>query len=803
MNTNLKMIIRGILKNKNYIYFGVGGLVIAYSFSLLLITYLHVELSFDTQIPEYKQIYRVSTQVNYEGAKIKQTAKSQMPLGDALINEIPGIDLYTRILDEECLFRKGDIKYNHQKVYWVDEKFPEIFSLTMLEGNANDALAKPLSMIISETASKRFFGDESPVGKSLVLNEGIIIDIRGVFKNPTTQSHFNYDYLLSFNTITANGWNEHQNNWDTDAFYTYVKLAKNANIETVRQSLTEFSNRTYTNHHKKNQQVVLNLQPIKSIHLHSHLDDELSQNNKYSFILILALLGLVTLLVSWMYFSAMVCSRYSSNQVSLFINNILGASKYSLIKSIAVEILLLNFIAIIISFSLFSFVGDSIFNTLELPTGLYHQKINFSLQMLVALLISGVLVCSLMPVSVLAQRMKDAVKKDKSAILKTSNNHQTSFVVFQYSFSIFLIIFLIVAFQQIRFLKDSNPGFNKDQVLVVHSPRTLIFNPIRIVKGKQFIDLLKLNEFAKEVSYASDIPGKAVQTDDKGLWISPSENPDIKIAVDRLNIDDHYSNTLDLKIIAGRNFESQKEFNDTKLIVNECAVSELNFNDSESAIGSQIKDQNGNSFTIVGVVSDYHQEGLQEEIKPMVFQFGYDYLFGYCTVKLANVSESTIASIKHLWESIYPDDPFDYFFLDEQFNNQYRNEALFFKLCFIFGIVSMLIACYGLFSISLETILKKQKEIGIRKVNGATIAKIIAMLNLTYVRLTIISFLIATPFAYIFIHKWLQNFAYKIDLSWWIFAISGLLAMGIALLTVSWQSWRAATRNPVEALRYE
>jgi len=724
-----------------------------------------------------------------------------MPLGEALKEEIPGVVSFSRILSEECLFINGDVKFNRQKTFWVDEKFPEMFALRMIEGNVADALSRPHTMIISEEIAGKFFGNESPVGKSLLLNEGIIFQISGIFRKPEYPSHFDFDYLLSFSTLIVNGWIEFQNNWDTDAFYTYVKLAPNTDLNEFNRQLARFSRSTYVNYHNKNQQVGLKLQPVASIHLYSHLEDELGVNNRLSFIVILASLGLFTLLVSWLNFSGMVSSRYLSNPTSFLMNRVFGAPAFLLIKSMTIEIVILTLAAIAFSVAITSALGSAVYHILELPVKIY--PLSLIPLLIIALLLPGIIFCSA-AAGIMLFRMQPKDARAQMSSAKAFSKQQSALVVMQYSFSIFLIIFLAITFKQIHFLKSSDPGYHKNQVLVIYSPRTLIANPARIPKGNSFIDRLKQNRYAAAVCFTSDIPGKAVQTSIAGrCWLSSPNTPDVRIPTDQLYIDHGYFATLGLKLIAGKNFEDKRELNRDKVIINERAMKALGFDNPEAIIGAGIKNQDNRQLTICGVVSDFHQEGLQEEIKPMAFVYGYNYEFGYCAAKLEKPTTATLKSIQKVWDSEYPNDPFDYFFLDQRFNEQYRSEALFFRLCLIFGIIATLIACYGLFGISVETVSKRRKEIGIRKVNGATILEIMGLLNYTYVKLTLISFLIAFPFAYLAIRKWLESFAYKTTLSWWIFALSGILALGIALLTVSWQSWRAATRNPVEALRYE
>ena len=802
MNTQLKIIIRGLLKNKKYLFFSMSGLFVSFTFFLLLFAYIRTETTYDTQVPDHRDIYRVTTKVTSNGSIVKATAMSQMPLGEALKEKIPGVVSFSRILAEENLYRNEENKLNRQKTYWVDESFPEMFSLRIVAGNAVDALSKPFSGLVSEEVARKFFGNKSPLGKILILNEGLKMEINGVFKKPEYKSHFDFDYLMSYKTVLV--YNQFQNNWDTDAYYTYIKLAPNVNRAEVDRELAKFAAATYVNYPKKDQKLELNLQPIASIHLNSHLENELSANSNFSFIVILATLGLFTLLVSWLNFSGMVSSRYLSNQTSLLINRILG-SPQSLLVTMSLEIFILAFAALFLAVPLSLIFGNEIFNLMGVPVSVYPLQL--ALVLAVSLLLAATVFSGLIAGSMLIGKLPKAGRSLASSG-KVVGTRQSALVVLQYSFSIFLMIFLLIAFKQIHFLKNTNPGYSKDQVLVVHTPRTLIMNPERISKGNTFIGELKRNGYAEAGTITSDLPGKPIHTELSGFfWLSPPASPDLKVPADWVSIDPGYFATLGLKLIAGRDFEEKEEQNKDKIIVNEKAAKAMGFDAPEKAIGEVVRANNetndNKAYTIIGVVSDFHQEGLQKDIKPMAFTHSYFYLFGFCAVKLGNASSSNVAAIQKVWESTFPNDPFDYFFLDERFDQQYQSETLFFRLCMVFGIIATLIACYGLFGISVEIISKRRKEIGVRKVNGATVAEVMGMLNLTYLKWTAISFVVASPFAYLAINQWLESFAYRTTLSWWIFALAGLLALGIALLTVSFQSYKAAVKNPVESLRYE
>ena len=805
MRTQFKIIVKGLWKNKKYFFISTSMLFITFSFFLMLFTYVRSELNYDIKIPGHKNIYRVTTKVTQNGDLIKHTAKSQMPLGEALKEQIPSVVSYSRLLDEECLFRYDDIKMGRQKTYWVDNTFPDIFSIEIVEGNAADALTRPFTGMISEEIAKKFFGDESPVGKVLVENEGLNMEIRGVFKKPEHSSHFDYDFLMSYETVIF--YNSFQDNWDTDMFYTYIQLAPNADVENVKTNMKKFAEATYLNHHEKKQQVELILQPMASIHLGSHLENELSVNNKAGFVIILAMLGLFTLLVSLLNYSGLITSRYKANQKSLVMIQVYG-SRNSLVSSIIIETMLIHSLAFISALIFTLFCGNSLFDLINIPVSVsvLHTPI-----LLIAFNLFCILFCSIIAIAmVFGYLVLNGISANQT-IRKGKSGSQASLVIMQFSFSIFLIIFLAISIKQVHFMKNTNPGYDMGKVLALHTPRTLIMNRDRISRGNLFIEKLKREGLVESGCITSDLPGKPVHTDLSGfVWLSSPKNQELKVPADWISVDTSYFKTLGISLIAGLNFHGDIPSNADRIILNEKAVKDLGFESPEMAIGARIR---GNSaslqqigmeqFTIAGVVSDFHQEGLQEAVKPIAFTYSYFYLFGLYAVKVINPSVNTLASIQENWETLFPDDPFDYFFLDQRFHQQYKNETLFFKLCLIFGIIATLIACYGLFGISIETIAKRKKEISVRRVNGATAVSISSMLGYTYGRWVLYSFMIAAPCAYLATQKWLESFAYKTTLSWWVFVLSGFAAIVIALLTISGQTWQVATMNPAESLRNE
>lgn len=805
VNLQLKMMIRSLLKSRSYLNSVLISLILTFSFLLTLLGYLIQEFEFDSKIPGHDKIYRITTQVSSEGQIIKASAKTQMPLAPLLKEKLAGIEHITRLLDEENLYQYDSIRLNRQKTYWVDEDFPELFSIEIIEGDAVKALSKLHCGLISEEVARKFFGSTSPIGKILIENEGLNIEIGGVFKKPAYPSHLDFDYIISFKTVEY--YNRVHNNWDTDMYYTYIKLRPLFDCDRFKKNLQQISDQIFTGQREKGLHVELQLQPLTTIHRSVSLENEMAHNNMpFRYLIILFALGFLTFLVSLLTFSGLVASRYRQNSSNQFLKKIYGDRK-RIRQAIHLEITILLLVSLVFSFCLSVIFGSRIYQILNLPSRLISIR---ELLVIALILFSTSLVTSSYLIRAMI-RTRSRSKKIKKSPAKKPNHSMVSLMILQFGFAMSMIIFLAVTLQQIWYLKTSNPGYSKEQILAIHSPRSLIMNPDRITKANDFFNRLHQSGLIERACLTSDLPGKAVHTDMGGfIWLSTGPASEKKIPTDWISIDQQFFSTLNLEIVAGKNFENDRNDNWETIIINEKAAKELGFSRTEDAPGTTVLCESAimgehrkQTFNIIGVVSDYHQEGLQQQIKPLAFTFSYFYLFGFYTLKLNQFQPSDLKTIRKTWDSIFPNDPFDYFFLDEAFDNQYKNEQFFFNIGLSFGLISILIAIIGLIGLSIETTMKQSKQIGIRKINGASTFDIILLLNKDFIKWLSLSLISAIPLAIIALQIWFKTFAFHIRLNILSIFLMACLVLMLAILTVSIQTAKAARKNPADALRYE
>jgi putative ABC transport system permease protein len=423
---------------------------------------------------------------------------------------------------------------------------------------------------------------------------------------------------------------------------------------------------------------------------------------------------------------------------------------------------------------------------------------------LIGIILAGVLISGLYPALYLSSYKAIDLFKGIHGTVTNSFDLRKFLVVAQFSASIFLMAGVITVFKQISYMKSRELGVNIEQTLVTFSPPTQIGRPQRMSKLNAYKEQIGQTMGVESITTSSILPGKEI------LWKKQnvrkvSDQPNTANVFSYAYIDFDFIQTYDLQLVAGQGFPREENESNNTMIVNESAMKQLGYVDPSSALNSFVMVEK-TEYKIIGILKDYHHESLKKEIKPIIFFYGYKWMsdIGYYSIKVKSADlRKTISQIEKIWKQTYPEDHFQYFFLEEEFNAQYKADQAFGRVFTLFTMLAIFIAAIGLFGLAVYSANQRTKEIGIRKVNGATNVEILVILNRNFVKWVVIAFVIATPIAWITLQKWLQNFASKTDLSWWIFALAGLLALGIAMLTVSWQSWKAATRNPVEALRYE
>jgi len=776
-------------------------LVLAFTVFIFIGKYLLYEKSFDQFWPENEQIYRVNRVSTQNGEMAYDGAQSPRGIYFAR-NEIPEVEACGNAFFESCQIRKKPYALFEQNVLWVTNEFQKVFDFKMCEGVAD--FEKTHTGIISERKAKVLFGNESPIGKIIKVNEGMPIEITGVFKDLPANTHLVADYFISLRTWVDYGWIGAQGDWYWNGWWTYVKLKAGTRPDAVERKLADLVQVHLPTLKAENRTTTFRLQPLSVIHFDNTKQGDYGKKASRSSLINLLFFGVFVLLVAWINYINLSTALAIRKEKSIAIQKLIGATTGQQILYVMLDNLFYNLLATGIAWLLYLILSPVFAQTFDIPLNqsYFPQGIlpfGFALAIGIGILISSFYsVLSILKINPFVHKttIKDGV-------------FQRGLVIAQLCITILFISMSILIYRQMNFVGKFNLGMNIDQILVLSAPTSYNgqINPNRPENPKfdQFINFrrsLLQNPMIYSATATSGLPGTEMSSNDVH-YSRPNTEADINDNFSTTYIDNGFVETYGLKLVCGNGLPEAKSRYGQLALISEAAVKSLHFKTAEEAIG-QILQRDGRQIEVCGVVKDFHFEGLQKSIYPFVLEFAHPTEFGYYPIKVntSNVSE-VMQFIKETWTQYYPNDPFNCFFQDEFYNRQYESFNRIAKFNIVFAFLSVFISCLGLYGIVLFFIARKRKEIGVRKVNGATAAHIMVRLNRNIFIWVSIAFVIATPIAWYVMSKWLEGFAYKTELSWWIFALSGLIALGIALLTVSWQSWRAATRNPVEALRYE
>ncbi len=805
INNNLKLTIRDFFRNKTISLINITGLAIGIACTLLILIWVQYELSYDKFYKNHERIYRIQRD------PFATLAPSFVPLME---QDYPEIDNIVRIAGGNRSLIKYKERTFLETLYFVESDFFELFDLQIIKGNVQGLLQNPGEMIISKSMAEKYFGEEDPIGKQINIDQQFLVKVTAVFEDLPENSHMEFDILVSYLSLKGlqgEGDDDYffgTKNFSDNVCYTYAKLGEYADPKKIEESLPEFIDRhldgfedSEGNYRKQSEFIPIELIKLTDIHLHSHKMAEWRTNGDIKYVKIFSLVAIFILVIACINFINLTNAKNQRRIKEVFIRIVNGANK----KTLFVQFLGDTLFYVIISF-LFALI---IVETL-LPYYTNYWEIektsiisNWSnIFMIIIILLSTTLITGVYPGLSLSNIKFTEFLKGRSFIqnnivLSRSNNPFRKFlIIFQFALSLILIICLGVISKQTYFIHNANLGFDKNNILLLP------------------VDNYILNHWDKFKQEILKTPGvKYVTRSKRTMTDRLLDDPGFKIfykdeiirnsfKMPHIRVEYDFLKTYDIDIVAGRDFDENIS-SDTReaVILNEIAVKKLGFTNNREVLDLKVR-VNGTDRKVIGVCQDFHYESLHQEIPAMVIYI--DYFSTILAVKLNGKDiNKTVNAITEVWNSLHPTADVNYTFMDEKINGLYRQEQRMLNLFQYFSLLAILIACLGLLGLSSFISKKRTKEIGIRKVNGATIFNIITMLNLDFVKWVIIAFIIACPVAYYFMNMWLQNFAYRTNMSWWIFILSGIIALMVALLTISWQSWRAANRNPVEALRYE
>ncbi len=799
----LKISIRNFLRNKGNTIINIAGLALGISVFFLIMQYVTFELSYDSFNKNADRIYRVRNDRIYSD-KHDKSAGCPPAVAPTLKKEFPEVLESARLRGTDVTFIDAgkNISENVEKVYYTEPSFLKIFTFPLLKGSALSALEEPYNVIISESLSQKYFVNENPVNKEISLTNEYgnhNYRISGVFKDVPPNSHVKFNMLISYKTLIAQN-KQAEYYWGWNAFNTYILLAPNADPKALEAKFPVMIEK-YKDYGASYKRVYL-LQPIKDIHLYSHLRFEPEVNGSAETVKFLSIIALFVLILAWVNYINLSTSRSMTRAKEIGVRKVLGSNRLQLIKQFLIESFLLNLIALILAVVIDE-IALPYFNEMTgepLSIGLLQS--NWLL--LASIFTAGMFLSGIYPAFIMSSFDPLGIFKRKPGRISNGIDLRKGLVIFQFAVSIILITSTIVVYEQLSFMRNKNLGVNINQTLILNAP---------IGKGSpyssvtNFKDALLSIPGVNNVSASASVPGKDYSNASSGVRKFGS-NPEDGTQGFFIDVDENYFKLYNVPLVAGRYFTRESRFNN-EIILNEKAVKVYGFKSPEDAVNNKLifDGFDGQSIKIVGVTKDYHQESLKSALLPVVFNpINADdlNLTKYFSLKIDTRNiQKTISHVRNKWDEIFPNQPFEFNFLDEIFNSQYKADQQFGKVFGLFTFLAIIISCLGLLGLVSYANLRRTKEIGIRKILGASITGIVSMLSIDFTKWVLIANLIAVPAAYYLMHIWLQNFAYRININWWIFVLAGAIALAIALITVSFQAIKAAVANPVESLRYE
>ncbi|MHA4842668.1 ABC transporter permease [Flavitalea antarctica] len=803
----LKIAYRSLLKYKFISFINVSGLAIGFTCCLLIVGYILNEISYDRSNPRAKDIYRVSRKFHSDKGVISlQLASVAPPFGPLLVNEYPDIQKMTRVLNiGSPAMKYGDKNFNETQVYAADENFFDFFNVKVVKGDSKTALNEPGTFMLSEEIAEKYFGKQDPVNQVIRLYNQFNLKVTGVYKELPLNSHFHPRVLVSFNTLKSPdiyGEERLRTNWGNNAFMTYIMLPEKYPAKSLEKKFPAFLDKHMAGHYgggKPSLYTTINLQKLTDIHLFSHMDDEAEPNGDIKRVYIFSAIALFILLIACINYMNLATARSVLRAREIGIRKVSGATKTELVTQFLTESVLITLIALVISFVLTAIC----FPLMNKLSGL-ELSFNSLLQwnILIPILIIPVLVgllSGLYPAFFMSSFQPVKTLKGFLKVGSGNVSFRQVLVVLQFAISIILIISTAIVFQQLHYMQQTNLGYDRQHIVTIDHNTAITPN------YESFRQELLQYPGIAAAGRSSRVPtGRLLDSQGAGMIkgdsITPS-NTDLKYVM----ADDQFIPTYKIKMIAGRNFSKDFGTDTSAYILNETAARNLGYQQPADLVGKTMS-YGGDAGPVIGIMGDFHFESMHQKIVPLVLFTDRSTGNAYGDISIRITGKNIPAAISHLEKThkkFLPEVPFQYSFLDERFQRLYDSELKQGSIFAVFSGIAIFIACLGLFGLSAFAITQRMKEIGVRKVLGASVNSIVQLLSKDFLKLVGVAALIAFPIAWFAMYSWLQDFAYRVQIAWWIFLLAGIIAALIAILTISMQAIKAALSNPVKSLRSE
>ena len=812
LRTYLQVAIRNLTKDKFYSVINILGLTVGLACFLIIYLFVQHELSYDTYYPDNERIYRLTAAGSFGGSDFN-IAVVGAPTGKAMIDDYPEVEDFIRFRTSgSTLFRSGENYYEETPVF-ADKNFFNFFSQQVIRGNAETALASPKKVAISQSLADRVFGDKDPVGQVIEFNndydpEKDIYEITAVFADTPDNTHFHFDLIISMESLE----DSKSPIWINQNFQTYIRLvdgADPAELESKMQGMVQkyigpevekFLGKNLDEFANEGNSFAFGLQPVTDIHLKSNLQAEIEANNDIKYVYIFSAIATFILIIASINYMNLATARSAGRAKEVGIRKVMGAYKPQLIMQFISESVIIALTALVFAV-LISYWALPHFNELSGKnfTGLVLES-PFLIGTMLAVAVAIGIVSGSYPAFFLSAFKPSRVLKGTLAAGSKNSRLRNFLVVFQFSISIFLIVGTLVIFNQLSFIQNSDLGFEKEHRIILRN------TPVLGTAIEAFKDEVLTDSQFESATITSFLPSPSSRS--QSAVFKGNDPSDGTTSIQIWTVDHDFIKTMGMEIVDGRDFSKLLSTDSTTVIMNESAIAHFGFdNPLDEKIGFYTgKTQNGefvsSTFNIVGVVKDFNFNSLRQNITPLVMRVGDTRRF--ITFKTStNDYPQALKSLQQKWNEFAPGYPFEYVFLDEALNEVYSSDTQVGKIFGTFAIIAIFIACLGLFALSSFTAEQRAKEIGIRKVLGASVAGIMSLLSKEFIKLMTISFVIAAPISYLAMNAWLEDFAYRTSINVMTFILAGISSFLVAWVTMSYQALKAAQTNPVNTLRDE
>lgn len=793
--------VRNLLRSKLFTSINVIGLSVSIALFMALTGYVAYQFSYDTFYKDADRVYRINYYEYQQGEPVLQSARTHDRTA-LLVNEyIPQVEAVTRAYNEKAYVFTEDVRIVDQDMLFVDSSFFKVFDVKIISGSADKSLIPPKTVMISQSQAKVYFGDADPIGKTLYFNERLPFVVSGVFEDIPANTAIDFDFLISWSTVSFYGWAPKDGSFSFPWTFTFVKLREKAtDIAAVNNQLSRMAAEHIRDLETRGHTARYELQPLLDLHTAASLSGEIKPGINKTVLYALVSLAIFILVAAWINYINLSLAQLLERAGEIGVRKVFGASRLTISGQFILEACILSLVTFCIGYGLYTIFTGPL-------SGLLFSTLTFapvsitSWLLYAAAFLAGTTLIAFYPANLMSKYKPVMILKNKLGTGKGKANilHQ-GLMVFQMFLAVAIVGVTFIASRQIKFMHEFDSGFNAGQTISLRAPASTNSDSLRYTRFTSFREEVLRHAAFRSGSATMNIPGQEIRFHDEGIHAVGSGN-EKKQSFWIMWVDEGYQETFGMTLLGGRNFNSQEAGKRNACVINETAARALGYKTPTDAVNTTILTSDNKPVTIVGVWKDYHHESIRKPVEPVIFYHRHPFEYGYYSFQVQARDGDYLATLEQIWHKHFPNDQFIYHFMDRFFEEQYRADELFGKLLSVFSIISISVASLGLFGMASLAMVKRTKEIGVRKVLGASVFNIVMLLCKNYIKLIAVSCVFAFPIIYYLTSRWLQGFAYKVTVSWWMIVLPGIIVLTVALLTIATQTIRAARANPTHSLK--